>query len=239
MKKCNAKSKSLFWGFFFISGAGLIVARSMGYLAGITLMNLVIAFLLLPIILKSVVRIEFFGILVPIAILGIMFAKELDIVRFVPWPILGVAVFLSIGLTLIFGRHNKIKEKFTHIGVHKHEEFDDVIDADDEDVVNFGVTFGSSIKYVNSKDLKQANFSASFGELIVYLDNAVINKDGAIINIDASFSGVQIYVPREWNVIVSVDSFLAGVEEKPTYTLRRRGGLLRAIAILTIRHGNV
>jgi len=214
MKTCR-RGNSIFWGLFFIAGAGLIVAKEMGYLAGITLMNLVIAFFLLPIIIKSIVRINFFGVLFPIAVLGIMFASELGITKFVPVPILTIAIMLSIGLSLIFGRHNKLKEKWHDIHVHNHENFKNVINTEDEDVVTFGVTLGSSIKYVNSKNLKQANLSCSFGALKVYLDNTVLSKEGATISLDASFSAIQIYMPREWNAVVGIDSILSGVEEKP------------------------
>ena len=211
------KSKNLFWGLFFIVAAGLVVVNQLGYLAGITTLNLVITILLIPIILKSIIKANFFGIFFSMALLGILFASELGITTFVPIPILVTALFLSIGFSIMFGRHNKCAEQW-HTGSFcnsfNEENFGEVVDTEDDDNVNFGVKFGSSIKYVNAKNLKRANFSCYFGALKVYLDSAVISPDGAEINLDVSFSGVEIYVPREWKVINGIEATLSGVEEK-------------------------
>lgn len=206
------KGKNLFWGLFFIAAAGLIVMNQLGYLAGITTLNLVITIFLIPIILKSAIRLNFFGIFFPLSVLGIIFANELGIIGFVPIPILTTALFLSIGFSIIFGKHNRCIESWHNI--HNEENFGEVVNTQDDDIVNFGVKFGSSIKYVNAKNLKQANFSCSFGALKVYLDNAKISPEGAVINLDISFSGIEIYMPKEWKVLNGIDATLSGVEEK-------------------------
>ena len=207
------KNKNIFWGLFFIVIAGLIVVKQSGYLAGVTTLNLVVTLFLIPIILKSCIRLNFAGIFFPISILGILFAEELGITNFVPFPILITALFLSIGFSMLFGKHEKWREgHFCTIG--NTEGFEEVVDTEDDDVVNFRVTFGDSIKYVNAKNLKQANLSCSFGALKVYFDNATVSPEGAVINVDMSFSGVELYIPREWKVINGIEATLAGVEEK-------------------------
>jgi len=207
------KGKNIFWGLFFIVAAGLIVVNQMGYLAGITTLNLVLTILLIPIILKSILSLNFAGVFFPVALLGILFADNLGINDFVPVPILIVAAFLSLGFSLVFSKQIKVKLGAFTIDGHD-EHFDQVVNTEDEDNVSLGVKFGSSIKYVNSKNLKQANFSCSFGALKIYLDNATISPEGAVINLDISFSGVEMYVPKEWKVINGIDATLAGVEEK-------------------------
>ena len=221
------KTKNVFWGLFFIAAAGVIVLNQLGFLTGITLPVLVVSLLLLPIIVVSCARLTFTGIFFPLAVLGILFAEPLGIQNLVPWPILIVALFATIGFSIIFGHH----KKFVHV-IH-HEGFDEVINTEDEDVVNFKVSFGSSIKYINSKNLKQANISCSFGALQLYLDTATISEEGAVINLDVSFSGVEIYVPRDWKIINGIQTTLAGVDEKynrythdgPTITLKGNASL--------------
>lgn len=207
------KSKNLFWGIFFIALSGLIIVNQLGYLIGITTFNLVIAVLLIPIFLKSIIRMNFFGIFFSIAILGIIFSDKLGIGKLVPFPILVIAAFVSIGFSIIFGKHNKYVDKWSKS--HRYDEdFSEVIDTEDDDTINFEVKFGSSTKYVNSKNLTQANFSCSFGALKIYLDNANVSSEGAVINVDASFSGIEVYVPRDWNIINRIECTLAGIEEK-------------------------
>ena len=49
--------------------------------------------------------------------------------------------------------------------------------------------------------------------MTVYFDNAILNPDGAKINIDASFAGVELFIPKEWEVIMCASSTLGGIEE--------------------------
>ena len=211
------KGKNIFWGLFFIVAAGVVVVNQLGYLAGITTFNLVISILLIPVMLKSIIKTNFFGIFFSIALLGILFAEQLGITNFVPVPILITAFFLSIGFSIMFGKHNRCVESWHSSGFHdsnNEENFGEVVNTEDDDIINFGVRFGSSIKYVNTKNLKKANFSCSFGALKVYFDNTELSPEGAEINFDVSFSGVEIYVPREWKVINGIEATLSGVETK-------------------------
>ena len=74
--------------------------------------------------------------------------------------------------------------------------------------------FGSTIKYVNSKNFKRAFVNCSFGATKMYFDNAVILNDEAEINIEASFCGIELYIPHEWQVLDEMDHIMGGVEEK-------------------------
>ena len=203
--------KNVFWGLFFIAAAGLVAVHQLGYLAGITTLNLVITIFLIPILLKSIMKINFFGIFFSIAVFGILFADQLGISDFVPVHILIVATFLSIGFTLVFSKWASINWV---IGIHNEEGLGEVVDTEDEEVVEFGVKLGSSIKYVNSKNLKQAKLTCSFGELQVYFDNTTVSEEGAVISVDVSFGELRMYIPKEWKVINGISATLAGVEEK-------------------------
>lgn len=229
------KTKNLFWGIFFIIAAGLIVCNQLGYLIGITLLQLCISILLIPIVIKSFIHVSFPGIFFPLAIFIILFADTLGIPStLVPWPILAVALLASIGFSILFGKHHKWAEHWNNTHVHD-EHFDQVVNVEDDEVVDFGVKFGSSIKYINSKNLKEAKLFCSFGALKVYLDNTVLSEEGAVISLDVSFSGVEIYMPREWKIINQIDASLSGVEEKysrcertgPTVKLTGRARLSR------------
>jgi len=202
------KGKNVFWGLFFIVAAGVIIVNQLGYLAGITTFNLIITILLVPIIIKSILDINFFGTFFGLAVLGILFAGDLGITDFVPIPILATALFLSIGFSLVFGKYAKYFH-FVHI---TPDDFDEEVNIEDGDVVNYSVKFGGGIKYVNSKNFKRANFHCRFGGLTVYLDNAIVGEEGAVINVDVAFGGVEIYVPKQWNVVNEVEVTMGEVE---------------------------
>lgn len=202
------KKEKIFWGLFFIlAGIFLIVSR-LGYFTEINIFSLVLTIFMVACMIKSVRHLNFAGILFPAAFLCIIYDEVLGITQITPWPVLGAALFASIGLSIIF--HNRY-----HLGHFKHEEhFTEVIDQDDGKSFHFETTFGSSIKYVNSDDFSQANLSCSFGAMKIYFDNAIIQNDNAVIRLDVSFAGVELYIPKAWNVINKVDSTFGAVDEK-------------------------
>mgnify|MGYP001094774044 CR=1 FL=1 len=205
------KFRNLFWGAFFILAAVAIILNQLGMLAGVSLLNLVITILLIPIIINSIKHINFSGIFIPLAIMGIMYADKLGIQKLTPFPILGSAIFLSIGLSfLIHPKQYKFEKE------HKNKDFEDeeTIEETNKGEVNIFAKFTGSIKYINSNDLEKINLKCSFGAMKVYFDNSGIKENEAIINLDVDFAGVELYVPKEWNVVDNVNSIFGGIEEK-------------------------
>lgn len=200
------KLSKWFWGLFFIAAGGIIITGSMGYLGEVNLLSLIFTLFLIPIIFKSLLHLNFGGILFPFALIAILYDQQLGITALTPWPILAAALFLSIGLTILFHR----KPKWDH-----HEEhFKSIVDENDPDVVEMNIQFTSSIKYVNSEDFKLGKFKCSFGAMKLYFDHAVVANEGAEIKLDISFSGVELYIPKEWTIVNKLNTSLGGVEEK-------------------------
>lgn len=206
------KASNIFWGVFFILAAIAIILNQFGLLAGISLINLIITILLIPIIITSIKHINFSGILIPLAIIGIIYSKNLGIEALTPWPLLGSAIFLSIGLSLLI----KPKPYNFENKNHKMKSFDDeeFVEGSEKGEVSLYTRFSESIKYINSKNLKKVNIDCSFGGMKVYFDNSKIEDNEAIVYIDASFAGVELYVPKDWNIINNVSCIFGGIDEK-------------------------
>lgn len=208
------KIKNVFWGIFFLAAAILVIVNQLGYLTGINLFSLICTIFLICIIIKSAMYLNFGGILFPFAILGIIYAEPLGIQELVPWPILAAALFATIGLSFLFHRAwnqrwQEYKNKY-----HNEEGFEQIINDADSETVKCKVSFGSSIKYVNTEDFKKGYFFCSFGAMKIYFDNAKIKGEEAEIYVENSFGGMELYLPKEWNVINGINCSLAGVEEK-------------------------
>lgn len=199
------KISKIFWGLFFILAATAIVLSGLGVFAEINLISLLLTIFLGAILIKSICHLSYTGILFSIAFILIIYAKQLGITAITPWPILFAALFGSIGLSIIFGKHCH----WYHYG--KSEVTKEELE---NNVVDINVSFGASAKYINTKELEKVNVSCSFGAAEIYFDNAEIKNDSAIINLDISFAGVEIYLPRTWRIENKVDVSLAAVEEK-------------------------
>lgn len=200
------KFNKIFWGLFFLVSAGFVMLNQFDRYINVGILPLILAILILAVLIKSIYPPRFFGIMFSIAGLVLLYDNIYGIEGITTWPVLFTALLSSIGLSIIFGKHYNPKSCDKH--------FDKVINDLDEDNVYIDLKFGSSIKYVNTDNFKEANLNCKFGDLAIYFNNAKIKGDSAIINLDASFSGVEIYIPKEWKVINNIDNNLAGIEEK-------------------------
>lgn len=206
------KKKDIFWGLIFILAAVFIIVDKLGVFPELSVFKIVVTIILIVIMLKSIVRVRFAGILFPIAFLCIIYAEQWNITALTPIPVLLTALLGSIGLSMIFKKNNYW---YNHSWSHQKEEhFSEVINEPDGNVVNCSASFGSSMKYINTDNLEKANIKCSFGAMKVYFDKAVINSGHADIYLDVSFSGVELYIPKTWKVIYDVNTTLGGIDEK-------------------------
>ena len=61
---------------------------------------------------------------------------------------------------------------------------------------------------------EQADFNCSFGAMKVYFDNAIMSNENAIVSINDSLSGIELYIPKTWSVNDKTNVFLGSVSEK-------------------------
>ncbi|MBE6089980.1 MAG: hypothetical protein E7206_18475 [Clostridium beijerinckii] len=204
------KKERVFWGILFILAGIFMVISKLGYFPDINAFSLILTVFLVVIIAKSIPYLNFSGILFPIAFICIIYARQLGITAITPWTVLIAALFGSIGLSMIFHKHvNWIH----HNHVHEDYKFEK-IDIEDEGNIIFRNSFGACIKYINTNEFEQADLNCSFGAMKVYFDNAVMGSENAIVRVNASFSGVELYIPRTWKVDNKTNVFLGSVDEK-------------------------
>lgn len=204
------RKERVFWGVFLILGAIVLLISKLGYFSDVNVFSLLFSIALVAMIIKSIMRISFTGILFPLAFLAIIYDDKLGITEITPWPVLFAALLGSIGLSLIFNKGPK-KSK---IYVNGDSDNTKTINVDDEGHINLETSFGSSIKYVNTDKFEYANLSCSFGNMKIYFDNTTMARESAVVNIDISFAGLQMYIPRTWKIENKVGASFGAVEEK-------------------------
>ena len=201
------KKERVFWGLFFTIAAVLMLVGNLGFFKGFSLISIVLTIFFAATLLKSLFHRNVPGVLFSLAFLVIVHGKILGLEAITPWPVLGAALFGSIGAAFFY----RPRHRYFH---RSHWEENETIETITENDMEFRSAFGSSIKYVNSDDFKRARLDCSFGGLKVYFDNALIQNDQAIIEIQASFSGVELYIPKGWNLVNHIEAAFGGVEEK-------------------------
>lgn len=112
--------------------------------------------------------------------------------------------FGTLGITMIFSKifHSQQKKE------------SDQLDIEDEGHVKFNILLGGGAKYITTQKFEQADLKCRFGGMEVYFDNASLFEGKGIIKIDSSFSGVELYMPKDWTVVNDLRVGMGAVEFK-------------------------
>lgn len=104
-------------------------------------------------------------------------------------------------------KDDRTKETSYNVGT---EDFTAQVSSDD--VIDIRNQFASVKRKIISKNFKGGRISSSFGN--VELDLSQADIDGVVtINIDQTFSGIELVIPANWEVKPEVSITLAGIEE--------------------------
>lgn len=209
------KKSNLIWGLLLILAGAFLIVSKLGYLGDVNVFSVIVSVFLVYIIITSIVKVNFAGILFPLAFLAILYDKELGITSITPWTVLIAALLGSVGLSLVFHKHHHHHHNYMGCGrsSNSSEEIPN-IDSENEGNIVIDNNFGSSVKYVNSNCFEQADIDSSFGALKVYFDKTVMKGESAVIKLDVSFSGVELYIPRGWRIQDNTNFSFGGVTEK-------------------------
>ncbi len=208
-------------GLILIAIAALLVLWKLevitipAFFSGVGFGGIVISIILVIILVHSAVNLWYTGILFPLAILGIIYAEPLQIPgALVPWTLLGVALFGSIGLHLLFPKkvnipyHGPRKAPTPDANGDYKNEWTKEKDTEDNGYVFHSLRMGSATKYIHTNNFVGADLKSEFGELKVYFDGAQIPAGSAKINVSVAFGDMQIYVPRNWRIDTHVTTAL-------------------------------
>lgn len=202
------KNNRLWSGMLFLLIAVFLIIGKLGYLEGVNIFSLLLSACLVIILVRSIFTRSFAGILFPIAFLCILYDKQLHIENLTPWTVLIAAAFGSIGLSLLFGKSGH------RIKMQSAGALSDVTDSVENDHSQHSARFSASTKYINNEHFEQAEFNCSFCALSVYFENARVPSGSASVALYASFSGIELYIPKEWTVENHLQASLAAVEEE-------------------------
>ncbi len=204
--------RNWFWGVFFILAAVFLLASQLGSFSQIGFVSLLATILLAAVLIKSAVKGEFFGILLSLALLYLIYQQPLGLAYISFWLLLLSAILLSIGLSCIFRNNSRryLSRRREGCGPYgQHGETREDIDGNNPYV---RVSFGASSKYLHGDCLSSGNFSVSFGALSVFFDQAILSPAGAQVELDCSFGEIKLFVPRSWRVVDQLRANLGGVE---------------------------
>ncbi|MFC6180901.1 LiaF transmembrane domain-containing protein [Lactiplantibacillus daowaiensis] len=207
-----------FWGVFFLASAIILVLSQLGVFSyHVSVFTLVLTIILVAVLLNSLRYMMIPGAVFALAFLAILYAHPLGIASLVPWTILGAALLLSIGLSIIINPRRFWERRWHHHHRnfnHHHGNWDDWESTEtiDDAHVNLDLSMSNSIRYIHSEALASANIRVSTGGAKIYFDDVTLANETATINLDVSLSGVELYLPRTWQVRVNLDNNMSHID---------------------------
>jgi len=204
--------KRVIYGIYFVAAAMIILLFASGVMGDVPVFKAVVPIILLPVFISGARKLGFARMILPVAITVIVFSEELGITHISPWLIILAAILLSVGLNMLVPRKTRLLRK---LGI-KSSELKGTGTADtgsaDPDNIRINSHFGGVEKYVESRNFTSATVECAFSGISIFFDKANLNTDGAKIFFDAKYSGIQLYVPRDWQVINKLDASMSGVD---------------------------
>ncbi len=141
-------------------------------------------------------------------VIGVGFlSATLDIINwgtlFALWPI----IIIVIGLSMMSKRR--------HAWWDYHAS-----DESSADFVTAKTLFGGIDRVVTSPSLKSADIQAIFGGIEIDFRNTIVDGDSCIIHLTAVFGGIEMKIPRNWEVDVSGSPIFGAIEDSTRYDER-------------------
>src|SRR6478735_7646366 len=127
----------------------------------------------------------------------IMGVPVLDAVLF--WP----GIIILFGLFFLFARPSKRKQK----------KYFPELKQVNSDYMDISAIVSGHSRQISSYDFKGGKITAVMGGLEVDLTNCTLSKEKCVIELDLVMGGVQLIIPREWNIKSELTPIMGGVED--------------------------
>ncbi|MCL2493066.1 MAG: hypothetical protein FWF33_03370 [Clostridiales bacterium] len=233
----------IFWGVVFIAAAAAIVLNNLDFLQipGIGFISFIVLVVMVIILIASIPRLFWFGVFFPLAVIYwiVMNSLGYNMENFGVWPVVLIALLLSIGFSILFHRRKTTKpwkDPNTYAHMHYYQpdytyqndtpddgsdddpnaKYKHIINDPDGSNVYAGTKFGYAIKYINTDNLERGLLEVSAGTMKVYFDNAKIPSGVATVALRVGAGSMELYIPRTWIVVHQYANRLSGIDVRGT-----------------------
>jgi len=207
----KSKFSNFFWGLFLLVAAAFVLTNNHFGFADIGVGRLILAFLALAFIVQCLANRHFAPLVIPLAVLYVIFRRDLGLPPIQTWKLVTAAVLAFIGLNMLLPGRRNFRNHFSGPD-GEQKQIPEEGDNDNNPYVS--VNFGSVSRSLRAAGLETARLSCNFGAMEIYFNQVELSPGGAEVNISCSFGGVLLFVPKHWHVIDKMNCTLAGVNLK-------------------------
>jgi len=193
----------IFWGMFIIFIGVLFLLDRLGELDFGDLISRYWPFILIIIGLSILIGNNFRNVgsgLFFIILGAIFFLAKLEVFDHNVWYYLWPFLVIGLGLWLL------VKPAFRR----RKENFPKVKDDD----LDISAVFSAVKRRIESKNFRGGSATSVFGGIELDFSNAGLAGGQATIELTAILGGIEIRVPREWQVVIDGTPILGGIDDK-------------------------
>jgi len=106
------------------------------------------------------------------------------------WLLLGCAVLLAVGCSLVFSGKGSVKNK-NHVTVNRFRELK---------------------KFIDAADFKQELVKNRWGAVVLHFENTTAYTGGGVLQVENYMGSITVVVPNAWNVVCDVNGVANVVE---------------------------
>ncbi len=196
------KKTNIVWGLFFMFAGVFTIMNAAGAFEGVDLLRTAVTLMMIPVVVVSIIDVNFWGIFFPFAIVGIMYDSELGIEELSPFPLLITAAFFSLGMSMIVPK--RCVPGLASPAAGGSPDVDVFVRA----------RLGKQIRSLPNGLLRSLTVDAFCSDLKIYFNGAQLMEGHGDLLLSCTVSSVELYVPRSWQVIAATDCDVSGIDEK-------------------------
>jgi len=213
----KSKFSNFIWGLILLLAAAFVLTNKFIGFADIGIGSLILAILALAFIVQCIARLHIAPLVIPLAVLYFIFRDRLGLPEIQTWKLITATALAFVGLNILLPKRRHSCDRCNTSGSSRDDQQRKNIPADGSKDNNpyASVHFGFISRSLNADSLETVRLSCSFGAMEIYFNQAELSPNGAEADISCSFGGIQLFVPRHWQVIDRLHCTLAGVDIKP------------------------
>ncbi|MDR2923228.1 MAG: hypothetical protein LBU85_07800 [Treponema sp.] len=208
----KSRFSNAIWGLCLLFAAVFVLTNNFFGFANIGIGRIIIAILALVFIVQCIARLHIAPVVIPLAVLYIIFRDFLGLPEIQTWKLIAASVLAFIGLSILIPQRHRPCNQCNNSGGSKDHHSAESGGKDNNPYIS--VNFGAVSRSLNADSLETVRLSCSFGALEVFFNQVELGPNGADAYINCNFGGIQLFVPKHWQIIDKMNRTLAGVDIK-------------------------
>jgi len=211
----KSRFSNFLWGVILLLAAAFLLTNKYVGFADIGIGRIVITILALAFIVQCLARLHIAPLVIPVAVLYFIFRKPLGLPVIQTWKLIAATALAFVGLNILLPKRRDYNHCNNFCGSGDQRQPRNIpTDGDKDNNPYVGVNFSSVSRSLNADSLETVRLSCNFGAMEIYFNQAQLSPNGAEADITCSFGGIQLFIPKHWQVIDKLHCTLAGVDIK-------------------------